>query len=147
MNKYANLLQQQWTAADPTYVSSLDDPTTHFAQMGERVQEEILELLPSLEGTDPAAESYLQKVGRLNAARQQAEEIVLAEYQPPSVTPEPDEPEDWDEMSHDEQETWIRQNVPTGEQQDEMLQALEARRLNRTIVLGASSEPRTGPED
>lgn len=146
MNKYGNLLQQQWTAADPTYVSSLSDPTTHFAQMGERVQDEVQELTPSLEGTDQPGETYLQKVGRLNAARQQAEEIVLAEYQPPSVSPEPDEPEDWDEMSHDEQETWIRQNVPTGEQQDEMLQSLEARRLNRTIVLGASSEPRTDPE-
>ena len=29
MNKYGNLLQQQWTDADPTYVSSLSDPTTH----------------------------------------------------------------------------------------------------------------------
>lgn len=147
MNKYGNLLQQQWTAADPTYVSSQSDPTTHFAQMGERVQDEVQELLPSLEGTDQPGETYLQKVGRLNAARQQAEEIVLSEYQPPSVTPEQDEPEDWDEMSHDEQESWIRQNVPTGEQQDEMLQSLEARRLNRTIVLGASNEPRTGPQD
>ena len=147
MNKYAQLLKRQWETADPTYVSSLSDPTTHFAQMGERVQDEVQELTPSLEGTDQSGETYLQKVGRLNAARQQAEEIVLAEYQPPSVSPEPDEPEDWDEMSHDEQETWIRQNVPTGEQQDEMLQSLEARRLNRTIVLGASSEPRTDPED
>src|SRR5699024_6633382 len=50
-------------------------------------------------------------------------------------------------MSHDEQETWIRQNVPTGEQQDEMLQSHEPRRLNRTVVLGASSEPRSGPHD
>lgn len=44
MNKYGNLLQQQWTDADPTYVSSLSDPTTHFAQMGERVQDEVQEL-------------------------------------------------------------------------------------------------------
>lgn len=147
MNKYGNLLQQQWTTADPTYVSSLSDPTTHFAEMGERVQDEVQELLPSLEGTDQPGETYLQKVGRLNAARLQAEEIVLAEYQPPSQSPEPDEPEDWDEMSHDDQESWIRQNVSAGEQQTEMLQALEVRRLNRTIVLGASSEPRTAPED
>lgn len=147
MNKYGNLLQQQWTTADPTYVSSLSDPTTHFAEMGERVQDEVQELLPSLEGTDQPGETYLQKVGRLNAARLQAEEIVLAEYQPPSQSPEPDEPEAWDEMSHDDQESWIRQNVSAGEQQTEMLQALEVRRLNRTIVLGASSEPRTAPED
>ncbi len=57
---------------------------------------------PEPRGDRPAGETYLQKVGPLNAARQRAEEIVLAEYQPPSVTPEPDEPEDWDEMSHEE---------------------------------------------
>lgn len=141
MNKYGKQLQQQWTAADPTYVNSLSDPTAHFAQMGERVQDEVLELLPSLEGTDPAGESYLQKVGRLNAARLQAEEIVLAEYQPPSATPEPGEPEGWDEMSHDEQESWILENLPAGEARQEMLQDLEARRLTRTIVLGASYDP------
>lgn len=147
MNKYGQLLRTQWETVDPTFVSSLSDPTAHFSQMGERVQQEVLELLPSLEGADPAGESYLQKVGRLNAARQQAEEIVLQEYQPPSESPEPDEPEDWDEMNHDAQEDWIRQNVPSGEQQNEMLQELEARRLNRTIVLGASTEPQTDPED
>lgn len=146
MNKYAQLLKRQWETADPTYVSSLSDPTEHFSQMGERVQEEVLELLPSLEGTDPAEENYLQKVGRLNAARQQAEEIVLAEYQPPTNSPETDDPEDWDEMSHDEQESWIRENVPAGEEQQDMLQSLESRRLTRTIVLGASYEPQDDPE-
>lgn len=52
MNKYGSLLQQQWTAVDPMCVSSLSDPTTYFAQMGER-GDEVQELLPSPEGTDP----------------------------------------------------------------------------------------------
>ena len=93
MNKYGAMLRRQWEIADPKFVQSLNDPTAHFSQLGEQVSEEILELLPSLEGTDPAEETYLEKVGRLSAAKLQAEEIVLAEYQPASDSPEPDEPE------------------------------------------------------
>ena len=122
-------------------VASLSNTTEHFSQMGEQVEAEVQALLPTLEGTDPAGETYLQKVGRLQAARATAEETVLAEYQPSSDSPEPDEPEDWDEMSHDEQETWIRANVPAGEQQQEKLTDLDARRTNRMIGLGAGNDP------
>lgn len=141
MNKYGQMLHRQWQIADPQMVASLSDPTEHFSQMGEQVEAEVQAMLPTLEGTDTAGETYLQKVGRLQAARATAEETVLAEYQPPSDSPEPDEPEDWDEMSHDEQETWIRANVPAGEQQQEMLTDLEARRTSRMIGLGAGNDP------
>lgn len=147
MNKYGQLMRRQWEIADPRFVESLDDPTEHFSQLGEQVNDEILELLPSLEGTDPAGETYLQKVGRLNAAKQQAEEIVLAEYQPPSDSPEPGEPEGWDSMPHDQQESWIRENVPEGEEQQQMLKDLEGRRLNRMIVMGASYDPQDYEQD
>lgn len=147
MNKYAAMLRRQWEIADPRFVTSLDDPTEHFSQMGEQVQNEISELLPSLEGTDPAGETYLQKVGRLNAARSQAEEIVLAEYQPPSDSSEGDEPEDWDSMSPDQQESWVRENVPAGEQYDEMMRQVQAYRDNRMVVLGASYDPEAPEED
>lgn len=146
MNKYGQILHRQWQIADPQMVASLSDPTEHFSQMGEQVEADVQAMLPTLEGTDPAGETYLQKVGRLQAARATAEETVLAEYQPPSDSPEPDEPEDWDEMSHDEQETWIRANVPAGEQQQEMLTDLEARRTSRMIGLGAGNDP-TDRED
>lgn len=141
MNRYGQILHRQWQIADPQMVASLNDPTEHFSQMGEQVEAEVQAMLPTLEGTDPAGETYLQKVGRLQAARATAEETVLAEFQPPSDSPEPDEPEDWDEMSHDEQETWIRANVPAGEQQQEMLTDLEARRTSRMIGLGAGNDP------
>ncbi|MDN5655358.1 MAG: TnpV protein [Kocuria sp.] len=147
MNKYGQLLRRQWESADPRFVQSLSDPTEHFSQMGEQAQNEILELLPSLEGTDPAGETYLQKVGRLNAARTQAEEIVLEEYQPPSDSPEPGEPEDWDSMSPDQQESWVKENVPAGEQHDEMMRQVQAYRNNRIVVLGASYDPETDPQD
>ncbi|GAB4097684.1 hypothetical protein GCM10028787_31590 [Brachybacterium horti] len=141
MNKYGQMLRRQWEIASPQLVESLSDPTEHFSTMGAQVEAEVLELLPTMEGTDPAGETYLQKVARLQAARATAEETVLAQYQPPSDSPEPDEPEDWDEMSHDDQETWIRANVPAGEHQQEMLTDLEARRTSRMIGLGAGNDP------
>ena len=39
------------------------------------------------QGPDPVGEGYLEKVGRLNAARMQAEEIVLSEL----ILPAPEE--------------------------------------------------------
>lgn len=143
MNKYGQLLRRQWESADPRFVESLSDPTEHFSRLGEQVQDEILELASSLEGRDPAGETYLQKVGRLNAVRLQAEEIVLAEYQPPSDSRELDEPEGWDAMSPDQQESWVRENVQPGEQYDEMMRQVEAYRSNRLVVLGASYDPET----
>lgn len=126
MNKYAAMLRQQWEIADPSYVQSLEDPTEHFAQMGEQVQNEILELLPTLEGTDPAGETYLQKVGRLNAARLQAEEVVLTEYQPPSSSSnltQTEDPDNW--ASQSEQESWIRETFAADpeEMQDRLQRA------------------------
>lgn len=126
MNKYGQLLRRQWGIADPRFVESLDDPTEHFSQLGEQVQNEISELLPTLEGTDPAGETYLQKVGRLNAARLQAEEIVLAEYQPPSNSSDPSQTEDPDNWAtQSEQENWIRQTFAADpeEMQDRLDQA------------------------
>ena len=140
MNRYGTSLMKQWQQANPSYVESLPDPREHFAQLGLQVETEIQSMLPALEGADRQGETYLEKVGRLQAARAIAEETVLASYQPPSDSSEMDEPPDWDEMSHDEQESWIRQNT-TGEQQQEMLQALEARKINRMIGLGATYDP------
>lgn len=142
MNKYGTMLRRQWEIANPRFVQSLTDPTEHFTQMGEQVESEILELLPSLEGADPEGETYLQKVGRLNAARTQAEEMVLAEYQPPSDSPEEDEPEGWwDSMSPDQQESWVKENVPPGERYDEMMRQVQTHRNERTVVMGASYNP------
>lgn len=126
MNKYGAMLRRQWEIADPRFVESLDDPTEHFSQMGEQVQNEIIELQPTLEGTDPAGETYLQKVGRLNAARLQAEEIVLAEYQPPSSSSDLSQTEDPDNWaSQSEQESWIRATFAADpeEMQDRLQQA------------------------
>lgn len=142
MNKYGAMLQRQWTLASPSFVESLSDPREHFTQMGEQVQTEIQELLPELQGPDPARERYLEKVGRLNAALLQAEEIVLEQYQPPSDSSEEGElPEELDSMSHDEQEAWIRANLPAGERQDEELRSLESRRASALALMSLTGDP------
>lgn len=131
MNRYGTQLMRQWQTADPRFVESLSDPSSHFEQIGRQVEAEIFEILPSLEGKDSPGETYLEKVGRLQAARAQAEEIILSEYRPPSDSPEMDEPEGWDSMLPDAQEAWIEQNVPAGEQKQEMLRAVATYRATR----------------
>lgn len=66
---------------------------SHFAEVGETAAAMVVELTAQLAGPDQPAESYLGKVGRLNAARLQAEEIVRAEL----LTPPPAILEDLDE--------------------------------------------------
>lgn len=111
MNKYATILKSQWTQADPEMVASLEDPETYFSQLGEQAAEQVADLSLNLAGPDKPEEEYLEKVGRLNMARRQAEEIVLAELQPPSYldADEPEEPEDLWERSQAEQEAWARE--------------------------------------
>lgn len=147
MNRYGTQLMEQWQAADPQFVTSLPDPRAHFEQMGRQVEEEILEILPSLEGTDTPGETYLQKVGRLQAARTQAEEMILSEYQPPSDSPEPDEPEDWDSMTHPQQEAWIMENTHPGEGREQMLCDLQARIATRAALHSTMGDPALLSED
>ena len=56
-----------------------NERTRFFTELGEQAAGEIEELQMQLAGPDPVGERYLEKVGRLNAARMQAEEKVLAE--------------------------------------------------------------------
>lgn len=111
MNRYATMLKDQWTQADPEMVASLEDPETYFSQLGEQAAEQVADLSLNLAGPDKPGEEYLEKVGRLNMARRQAEEIVLSELQPPSYldADEPEEPEDFESRSPEEQEAWIRE--------------------------------------
>ena len=56
-----------------------------FTELGEQAAVEIEELQMQLAGPDPVGEGYLEKVGRLNAARMQAEEKVLTRADPASA--------------------------------------------------------------
>ncbi len=97
MNRYGRLAMEHWQQADPGRLAALEDPTTFFSTLGAQVEERVLELQEHLAGPGSPDETYLEKVGRLNAARLQAEEMALAEMvwlQPPTS---PDPPSATDE--------------------------------------------------
>ncbi|MGP5626989.1 hypothetical protein [Brachybacterium alimentarium] len=51
-------------------------------------------------------------------------------------------------MPHDQQESWIRENIPAGEEQQQQMQKdLESRRLDRMIVMGACYDPQDHGQD
>jgi hypothetical protein len=79
MNQYGVMAQKHWARFLPTRYARIEDPDNFFSTLGQEVEEEIDELATALEGEDPPDEDYLGKLGRLNAARQQAREKVLAE--------------------------------------------------------------------
>ena len=78
-NKYSEIAKQHWTRTDPGRVAAIPDPETFFQQLGEQVESQVQDLAQTLAGPDQPGEEYLQKVGRLNMARLQAEERVLSD--------------------------------------------------------------------
>ena len=81
MNKYGRLAMSHWEKTDPDRFRSIpaSERESFFRELGERAESEIQGLQDALAGPDPADETYLEKVGRLNMARLQAEEQVLGE--------------------------------------------------------------------
>jgi len=96
MNKYAKLARDHWTRTDPARVQAIPNPEMFFRDLGEQVETQVQELAQRLAGADQPGEEYLQKVGRLNMARLQAEEAVLTDLVWISGPEEDEEPAtDW----------------------------------------------------
>lgn len=87
MNEYATMARRHWEQWLPERYAQISDPDSFFSSLGQQAAEQIAELMLDLAGDDPPGEDYLTKLGRLNAARDQAREIVLREILP---EPEPD---------------------------------------------------------
>jgi hypothetical protein len=79
MNRYGRLAMRHWRKHDPERYARIQDPEDFFSTLGQQVESSIQELATHLAGPDPPEEGYLEKVGRLNMARLQAEEQVLSE--------------------------------------------------------------------
>jgi hypothetical protein len=91
MNQYAILARNHWRTQLPTRYLALTDPEAFFGQLGEQAMEEIDNLASALEGPDQAEEPFLVKAQRLQAARAEAESIVVRELillPDPSPTPQ-----------------------------------------------------------
>lgn len=107
MNHYGSQAMQHWRKWLPSRYATITDPNRFFEDLGLQVQAQIAELTPQLAGQDPPGESYLGKVGRLNRARSQAEEIVLRDLV--LLPPEPEaDPEATEEPpAADPSQEWI----------------------------------------
>jgi hypothetical protein len=79
MNEYGVTARKHWIQWLPTRYSELKDPDSFFSDLGEEIQIRIEELSQSLAGDDPPEETYMEKLGRLNMARLNAESAVLRE--------------------------------------------------------------------
>jgi hypothetical protein len=89
MNRYGRQLMRQMQQTDPTRFASLPDPEQHFTMLGEQLGVEIEQLAQSIAGPDRPGETYLEKVGRLNMARLNAESDLTAE----AMIRDPEDPE------------------------------------------------------
>jgi hypothetical protein len=99
MNHYGVTAQRHWERWLPERYATIQDPGSFFSTLGEEAAKQIADLTLDLAGDDPPGEDYLVKVGRLNMARLQAEEIVLREQV--LLTPEPGaDPDTGDEDDH-----------------------------------------------
>ncbi len=96
MNTYGNLAMQRVHAEATEQFRQIENPEAVFSDLGERIASQVDMIATEMEQTTPSSpdEPYLERVGRLNSIRRQAEEIAmneaLTEFLPTS-TPEPDE--------------------------------------------------------
>lgn len=82
MNRYGATAKKHWERHAPSRAVALPDPIRFFSDLGAEVQAQIDDLaarLASMTTERCSAESYLEKVARLQTARRVAEEVVMAE--------------------------------------------------------------------
>lgn len=79
MNRYGAQARDHWSRVAPIRYAALPNPEEFFEVLGEQVQGQVDDLSQTIAGSDPAGETYLEKVGRLTMAQKQAEEIVLSD--------------------------------------------------------------------
>jgi hypothetical protein len=89
------MAKAHWAEWLPQRYATIADPDSFFSTLGQETEQQIDELATELAGDDQPGEDYLAKVGRLTAARSQAEEIILP--QQILLTPEPETSEDPEE--------------------------------------------------
>lgn len=86
MNLYGKRAMDRWAQLAPTSLARMDRPEEFFTDLGEEIEVRVAQLIPEMTGPDSPLESALEKTGRLNAAKLQAEEIAFSEL----VTPTPE---------------------------------------------------------
>lgn len=102
MNTYGKFAQDTWKMLAPRQYELIVNPEEWFTNLGKEAENAVGDLSVKIAGQDLPGESYLEKVGRLNAAKTQAEEIVRVEILTPQaeeLTEDEDEEQEPSEMS------------------------------------------------
>jgi hypothetical protein len=79
MNQYGTRAKQHWQKYLPEQFQQLAEPDNFFSDLGEQIAQRVESLAEAIAGDDPPGEGYLDKVGRLNMARADAESDILRE--------------------------------------------------------------------
>ena len=85
MNTYGKFAQDTWKMLAPAQYELIVNPEEWFTTLGKEAENAVGDLSVKIAGQDLQGESYLEKVGRLNAAKTQAEEIVRVEILTPQA--------------------------------------------------------------
>jgi len=86
VNRYGEMARSHWQRWLPQQYAAIADPDSFFSAIGQEADQQISELADQIAGETLPGEGYLERAGRLAAARSQAEEIIL----PQQVLPPPD---------------------------------------------------------
>jgi hypothetical protein len=125
MNRYGRQAMRHWQQTDPQRFQAIEDPQEFFTTLGAEVEQEIETLAAALAGPDRVGETYLEKVGRLNMARFNAESDILRER---VLIPEPDE--EREEPATGPLADFIRLENRLNQLSDEELEALDVESLD-----------------
>lgn len=81
MNEYGAMARDHWRQWLPSRYAAIEDPDAYFTAFGEEVAADIAGLWAemSTQAGNPPGEDFMDRVGRLNALRKQAEEIILGD--------------------------------------------------------------------
>lgn len=82
MNQYGRQALNYWRTELPNRFAQIEDPGSFFTQLGEEMARQVDQLTQALAGPDPTDEGFMDKLGRLKAARAEAEEQVIRETFP-----------------------------------------------------------------
>ncbi|RUQ19843.1 TnpV protein [Kocuria sp. HSID16901] len=123
MSDYAAIAKTNWKRLTPSQYEALEHPEVFFQNLADQAEEQINQMQLSLQGQDSPREDFLAKWGRLNAAKQQAEEIVISEV----LTPPRDQWETDLETEEDESPdpTWTAINQRIAQLDQEATEAPE----------------------
>ena len=131
MNKYGAQAMRHWQQTDPQRFQAIKDPQEFFTTLGAEVEQEIQTLAAAIAGPDRVGESYLEKAGRLNMARFNAESDILRER---VLIPGPDdEPE---QPATGPMADFIGLENRLNQMSDEELEALDISTLDSTFTPG-----------